>query len=311
MLRRIVVIVVIGLCAAAACQPSKGQKSGTAVAKGNGIIITADDFKARLDEQSPLIRARYTTLERKKEFLDNLVRFEVLAREAERQGLANDPDVQLTLKKIMVQKLVQKSVQAPAGSAPAIADADLQRYFDEHKDDYVRPRKVRVAAVALLAPQGSPDRAKKAALAKKALAKLKAEDKKNALAFAAIVQEFSDDPATKGAAGDLQFKSKEELERDYSMQLADAAFLLKPGETSGVVESAHGFYILKLTGEQPELNRTFDQVKAQIVTRLSREMKTKEFDERMKRLREQASVTVDEKALDAVQVQAAPATPAP
>jgi peptidyl-prolyl cis-trans isomerase C len=308
MLRR---IVVIGLCVAAACQPSKGQKSGTAVAKGNGIIITADEVKARLDEQPPSIRARYTTLDRKKEFLDNLVRFEVLAREAERQGLANDPDVQLTLKKIMVQKLMQKRVQEPTGGARAIADADLQKYFEDHEGDYIRPRKVRVAVVALLAPQGSPDRAKKAALAKKALTKLKAEEKKNALAFAAIVQEFSDDPATKGAAGDLQFKSKEELERGYSKQLADAAFSLKPGETSRVVESAQGFYILKFMGEQPELNRTFDQVKAQIATRLSREMKTKESEEWQKRLREQAGVTVDEKALDAVQVQTAPAAPAP
>jgi peptidyl-prolyl cis-trans isomerase C len=106
-------ILVLGLCAAAlACSQQSGpKKTGPAVAKGNGITITADEFKARLDEQSPFIRARYSTLERKKEFLDNLIRFEVLAKEAERQGLAKDPDVQMTLKKIMVQKLVQKSFQ--------------------------------------------------------------------------------------------------------------------------------------------------------------------------------------------------------
>ena len=95
MIRR---IVVIGLCAAAlACSQQKGKKSGPVVAKGNGISITADEFKARLDEQSPFIRARYTTLDRKKEFLDSLIRFEVLAREAEKQGLAKDPDVYLFL----------------------------------------------------------------------------------------------------------------------------------------------------------------------------------------------------------------------
>ena len=87
MLRR---FLVIGLCAlAVACQSQKDKKSGSGpvVAKGTGVTITADEFKARLDEQSPFIRARYSTLERKKEFLDNLVRFEVLAREAEKQGL--------------------------------------------------------------------------------------------------------------------------------------------------------------------------------------------------------------------------------
>jgi peptidyl-prolyl cis-trans isomerase C len=305
MLRR---IVLIGLCAAAACSPQSGQqkKSGPAVAKGNGITVTVDEFKARLDEQSPFIRARYSTLERKKEFLDNLIRFEVLAREAERQGLANDPDVQLTLKKIMVQKLVQKNFQDAPGTQPDLPEAELQKYYDQHRDEYQRPRKVRVAAVVLSAPTGSPERAKKLALAKKALAKLKTEEKKNTLAFAQIVTEFSDDPATKASAGDLQFKTHEELERGYSKQLADTAFQLKPGETSGVVESGQGFYIAKYTGEQPELNRSFDQAKPQIANKLQREKKTKEFDAWLKKLREQARVQVDEKALEGVEVPAAP-----
>ncbi len=301
MVRRTLLIALVSV--SAACSKQGGPKKGPVIARGSGITITADDFKARLDEQSPFIRARYSTLDRKKEFLDNLVRFEVLAHEAQKQGLQNDPDVKNTLKKIMVQKLVQKNFQDTSGAA-AIPDADLQKYYDDHKDDYVRPKKVRVAAVVLTAPAGSPDRAKKLATARKALAKLKAEEKKNALAFAQIVTEFSEDPASKPMAGDLQFRSREELERTHSKAIADAAFALKPGETSGVIEAPQGLYILKYTGEQPEMSRTLDQAKAQIATRLQREKKTKEFDEWLKRLKEQAKVTVDEKALDAIQVQA-------
>ncbi|HEY6098783.1 MAG TPA: peptidylprolyl isomerase, partial [Anaeromyxobacter sp.] len=158
-------ILAVGLCAAAiACSPQKApsKKSSAVVAKGKGITITADEFKARLDEQSPFIRARYSSLDRKKEFLDNLIRFEVLAKEAERQGLNKDPDVQSTLKKIMVQKLVQKNFQDTGGTAD-VPEAELQKYFDDHKDEYNRPRRVRVAAVVWNAPQGSPDRAKKLA----------------------------------------------------------------------------------------------------------------------------------------------------
>ena len=76
------------------------------------------------------------------------------------------------------------------------------------------------------------------------------------------------------------------------------------GESSGIVESPTGLYLLKFTGEQPEVNRTFDQVKAQIAMKLSRERKTKEFDEWLKALKEKAKVTVDEKALEAVEVAA-------
>jgi peptidyl-prolyl cis-trans isomerase C len=301
---------VIGLCAAAlACSQQKGKK-GPVVAKGNGITITADEFKARLDEQSPFIRARYTTLDRKKEFLDSLIRFEVLAREAQKQGLDKDPDVQNTLKKIMVQKLVQKNFQ-DQGNPTDVAEADLQKYYDAHKDEYVRAKRVRVAAVVWNAPAGSPDRAKKLALAQKALAKLKTEEKKNTLAFAQVVAEFSEDPASKGVAGDLQFKTEEELEKGYSKDVAAAAFKLKPGETTGVLQAPQGLYILKYTGEQPEMNRTFDQVKPQIANKLHREKKTKEFDEWLKNLREQAKVAVDDKTLEAVEVQASPPMAAP
>ncbi len=297
----------IGLCAfAAACQPSGGpRKTGPAVARGSGFTITADEFKARLDEQSPFIRARYSSLERKKEFLDNLIRFEVLAREAERQGLRNDPDMQLTLKRLMVQKLVQKTVQSEASPAE-IPPAEVQKYYEDHRDEYNRPKKVRLAAVIFTAAQGSPERAKKAAAARKALQKLRAEEKRNSLVFAQVVSEFSDDLASKATAGDLQFKSKAELEKAYSKQVADSAFTLKPGETSGVLEAPQGLFILKQTGEQPEMVRTFDQAKAQIEVRLRNMKKTKDLDDWYKRLREQARVSIDEKTLDAVQVPPAP-----
>jgi peptidyl-prolyl cis-trans isomerase C len=300
-------LLVLGLCAlAVACSSKSDKKSGKAVASGAGFTITSDEFKARLDEQSPFIRARYSTLDRKKEFLENLIRQEVLAVEAERQGLDKDPEVRATLRKIMVQKLVQRKFQTDASAQPEVPEADLQKYYDEHRAEYVRPRKVRVHAVVFNAPAGSPERAKDLALAKKALAKVRAEEKKNPLVFAQVVAEYSEDQASKAAAGDLQFRTHEELEKAYSRPLADAAFALKPGTISGLVESPTGLYLLKFTGEQPEVNRAFDQVKTQIANKLAREKKTKEFDEWLKGLKDKAKIEVDEKALEAVQVAAAP-----
>jgi peptidyl-prolyl cis-trans isomerase C len=307
MVRRILLVTVTA--ALAACGNSGPKKSGPAVASGQGITITADEFKARLDEQSPFIRARYSTLERKKEFLDNLIRFEVLAKEAERQGLDKDPEVQLTLRKIMVQKLVQRSFQDP-GAQKELPDAELQKYYDEHKDEFNRPRKVRLSAIVFNAPAGTPDRARKVALARKALAKVKAEEKKNPMAFQQAVTEFTEDAASKGVAGDLGFKSAEELEKSFGKEVAQAAFSLKAGEISGVVEGAQGIYLVRVGGVQEELARSFDQVKAQINQKLQRERRTKEFDELVKRLRDEAKVTVDDKALEAI-VVAAPSPPPP
>ncbi len=306
MIPRILLVAVTATLAA--CGNSGPKKSGPAVASGKDITITADEFKARLDEQSPFIRARYNTLERKKEFLDNLVRFEVLAEEAKRQKLDQDPEVQLTLRKIMVQKLVQKSFQDPA-AAKELPEADLRKYYDEHKDEFVRARKARLSAMVLNAPAGSPDRAKKVAVARKALAKVKAEEKKNPLVFQQAVGEFTEDAASKGVSGDLGFKSADELEKSFGKELASAAFTLKAGEVSGVIEGTQGVYLIRVAGLQEELSRSFDQVKAQIGQKLSRERRTKEFDDLVKKLREEAKVVIDEKALEAVVVSAPPSGP--
>jgi peptidyl-prolyl cis-trans isomerase C len=308
MLRRIALFGLAALAAAGCQSQSAPKKSGPVIAKGSGFTITADEFKARLDEQSPFIRARYSSLERKKEFLDNLVRFEVLAREAEKSGLAADPDVQLTLKKIMVQKLVQKKFQDQSKATP-IPDEGLQKYYDEHKSEYHRPRRMRAAIVVFDAPQGSPERGKKLAAARKALAALKAEEKKTPLAFTKIVNEYSEDAASKAASGDLGFKTQEELAQAHSKELAQAVFAMKQGETSGVIEVPRGLYLVKVTAQQEELNRPFEQVKGQIQNKLARELKTKEFDAWLKKLKEDAAVTVDDKALEAVEVAAAPPGP--
>lgn len=320
MLRRLAVIGLAAL-AVAACKKSSpsADKSGPVIAKGDGFTITAGEFKARLDEQSPFMRGRYNTLDRKKEFLDNLVRFELLAREAEKQGFRDDPDIQQTLRKIMVQRLVQKRFNDPA-AASAVPDADVQKYYDEHAAEFHRPKRVRAAVIVLQAPAGTPDRTKKLAAARKALASLQApavdakqpapkkqpasvaEKAPPLQAFNKLVSELSEDAASKAAGGDIGLKTADEIEKAYAKELAQAVFALKQGEVSGVIESPQALYIAKVTLVQEEVNRTLEQVKPQIVARLSREKKAKEFDEWVKKLKDQATVKVDDKALEAIEV---------
>ena len=69
------------------------------VAKVGDEVITADEVKKRLDETSPFLRARYNTLDKKKEFVENLIRNELLAQEAKRQGLDQSPAVKEQMKR--------------------------------------------------------------------------------------------------------------------------------------------------------------------------------------------------------------------
>src|SRR5437763_16321060 len=108
----------------------------------------------------------------------------------------------------------------------------------------------------------------------------------------------SKDPLSAPMGGDLRFLSRDELAKSYSPELADAAFALKnPGDLSDPVETPAGIDLVKLQVKTVALNRTFDESKESIRGRIARERRSKEYDDFVKKLRENANVSIDEAEL--------------
>lgn len=294
-------LVVVATAGAFGCSKAPA-KPGPLVAKGKDMAVTVGEFKARLDEQSPAVRARYATLDRKKEFLENLIRFELLAAEARRRKLDQDPEVQAAIQRLLVQKLVRAALDEKGGSGAA-SEAEARAHYDAHLAEFVRPERVRVSLLLLRAEPGSPIRAAKVAELKKRLAQLKVDEQRSPLAFGNLARDLSDDAASRAAGGDLGFRSREELERQYAAPVAEAAFALKDiGALSGVVEGPAGIYLIKLGGRQAASSTAFEETKGQLMARLGREQRTKEFDEFVKTLRMDADVQVVDAELEKVAI---------
>ena len=300
------------LCATlalAACH--KGEKSGPVVAEVGDEKITADEVRQRLNETSPFLRARYNTVERKKEFLENMVRNELLAQEAIRQGYDKSPAVREQTKRAMIQELIKHQLDSKLAGTD-IPEEELKKFYDAHLDDFVKPERARVFHILLPAK----DARERAEAKKKAAALLKdidAREKKgevNAFQGAAIKE--SKDAPSAPLGGDLRFLSKDELTRAYNAELANAAFELKnPGDKTQPFDTPAGVELVKLQVKTVAMNRSFEESKEPIRQRMARERRSRDYDEWVKKLRENTKVAIHEQELEKVQVDAAPSPQQP
>jgi len=266
------------------------------LAKVDGTTISLGEFADRINQQSPYLRARYNSPERRREFLDNLVRFELLAQEAERRGYGNDAEVQRTLKQVMIQRLMKQDFEDKV-KVESISDEDMRKYYDEHREEYHKPEQVRASIILV------KDRAKAERLLREILAK-----SGDARFFRQTAQEQSEDAETKARGGDLRYFSRPAERRadepTVPAEVANAAFeLANVGDVSGnLVKAGGGNYIVKLTGKRKALDRTFDEVRRTIQNRLWRERRQAEIERFVEDLRKQANVRIHEDVLGQIQV---------
>ena len=298
---RLASVLCIALAAAPACK--KSEKSGPAVARVGDEVITADEVRQRLNETSPFLRARYSTIERKKEFLENMVRNELLAQEAIRQGYDKSPAVREQMKRAMIQELIKKQLDAKL-SGSDIPDEELKKFYEAHIDEFVKPERARVLHIFLPATDAK-QRAEARKHAGALLKEIDAREKKGEVnAFQSVAMKESKDALSAPMGGDLRFLSKDELAKAYNPELANAAFELKnPGDKAGPLDTPAGVELVKLQVKTVALSRTVDESKESIRQRMARERRSRDYDEWVKKLREGTKVTIYEQELEKIQVE--------
>jgi peptidyl-prolyl cis-trans isomerase C len=298
----------LAIAAAAGCKGKAEDKTGPVVATVGNDTITADELRRRFDEVSPFLRGRYNTVERKKEFLENLIRNDLLAQEAARRGLDKSPQVREQTKRAMVQELLRQQLDERL-SGTDISDDELKKFYDAHLEDFVKPERARAFRILLAADKGD---AKGRAAAKKQAQALRKEidertKKGDVNAFQAAAMKHSQDKSSASLGGDLRFLSRDELAKTFSPELAEAVFSLKnPGDEAGPIETAQGIELVRLQVRTVAFERKFEEAKDSIRGRMSRERRSREYDEFVRKLRESGSVKIDEVELAKVSSGAEP-----
>ncbi len=261
--------------------------------------ITAEQFQRRLAEQPEFVRARYGTLERKKEFLDGMIRQELLLQEAHHRKLDDDPEVRALVEKVLVQRLVQ---QATGSVEPT--EAEALAFYESHQTDFVRPGRVRVAHYFVDARRGEAKREGARTEAQRVVTRLKTlAEPALSVAFREEVRKGSADAQSKALDGDLGLRTHDELQQQWGPEVATAADALKMvGELSPLVESDKGFHVLQLMGRQPALNTTFEEARPKIAARLQSELRGKALEQLVDGLKKSVKVEIRDEELQRLQV---------
>jgi peptidyl-prolyl cis-trans isomerase C len=266
----------------------------SAIARVDDQVITVGDIERQINRQPPFVRARYATMERKKELLHELVRLELMAKEAQRRGYDRDPEIVESLKRQMVNALVSRDFDAKPKTGD-VSSADIERYYLEHRAEFVQGDEVRVSQIVV------KDRLQAIRLTAAAKA---IRDGGPAL-FQSLVTKHSQDEESRQRMGDLGFFGR--ASGRYPKPLVDAALSLQQlNEVAGPVETPKGFHILRLTGRRSGFTRPLSEVSRLIESRLHRENREKRIADWTEGLRKQARVELFEGRLEDVKVAPPP-----
>lgn len=202
------------------------------LSKGKELGITGEtELINRLNE----IRKQY-----------NLNSLEDLEKAAKEQGVSYEDFKQNIRNGIVTQDVMRQEV----GNRIQITPGEVERYYEEHKQDYTAPESVSLSEI--LISTGNDETADPA---KVAAGQAKANDVETKLQaggdFSQLARSFSDGP-TASSGGDLgQFKRGA-----LAKVLEDKVFPLKAGGFTEPIQTKQGFIILKVTahnagGPQP------------------------------------------------------------
>jgi peptidyl-prolyl cis-trans isomerase C len=239
-------LVLLAACGERGAKDQAPQPGDKAVAKVDGKTVWASDVKREavaqglIGEGEPLDAS--SDLFRKT--MDQVVDQKLLAAEAVKLKLADDPEVLRRVAAARERILADAVVQNVVSSA--VSDTAVRGLYAEQQKLAKQSEEIRARQI-VLANQADADAVKKLLAA--------------GASFEALAMERSIDAATRFNGGDLGYFTTDVMPEAYDAALKPA----KPGEVVGPVQVEGGWALVKVEDRRPEKPITLDAARPQIV----------------------------------------------
>jgi peptidyl-prolyl cis-trans isomerase C len=335
---------------AAPAAPPAPPKPDQVVASVNGTNIMDSQVQQRIDvrykpilaklaEQSPQLAAQQEAMLRRN-ITNDLVTEVLLDEEVKQAGIQVSPE-ELTAEMTkqlaaqqppMTVEQYQKVVEAQGGDFPAmkgfllqnmkyhklleskfagtltVTEADAKKFYEENPAQFQTAEQVRASHILISTqatdPNADPNQVK---LQAKQKAEALLQKVKSGEDFAALAKENSSCPS-KEQGGDLGTFPRGQMVKPFE----DAAFSLKVGEISNLVETQFGYHIIKVTEHQDPNQVPFEKAQGNITEQLTQQKRGEAVRKYIETLRQGAKITFAADAAPAPAPTPAPAVaPAP
>jgi peptidyl-prolyl cis-trans isomerase D len=138
----------------------------------------------------------------------------------------------------------------------SISSKEIENYYQTNLEKFRQPKKVKVRHILIKADPKDPEAV---AVAKKKAESIREEALKGK-DFAQLAKQYSEDTGTKDKGGELGFITPGQVVPEFEK----AAFSLKPGGISEVIQTPYGFHILKVEEVVEAKTEPLEKAKGQI-----------------------------------------------
>jgi parvulin-like peptidyl-prolyl isomerase len=221
--------------------------------------ITFEEVNSNLDALPVFVRMRYQASERRLEFLEAYIEYQVLALAAVSEGYASDPLVVDALKKDMVQRYVRDNVDLKLRTAD-ISDDVIFEYYSANPWEFHRPAQNQVSRILV------KDAITASKVAFRARSLVDAASGDPIQVFAGLVKANSQDPDAAVTGGDIGFypHAGNSVPAVPPKVAAAAASMELIHSVAGPIQDEDGFSVLFLAAKRPAVEKTLDEARTEI-----------------------------------------------
>ena len=311
----VMVLTLLGTSVFAFAEDKKEPENKVAVV--NGVTISQGEFNRELDffvrrtapDGQPIPDAQMTQM--KQDVLDSLIDRELLYQESKKKGIQinseavddqlkniqhrypNKDDFKKLLKEMGMSEsdvkaqiergmAIQALIDKEVAEKIKISDEESKSFYDNNPQFFEQPEQVKASHILIKVAADAPETQK--AEARKKIESVQ-QKMKQGEDFADLAKTYSEGPSGP-RGGDLGYFRRGQMVKPFE----EAAFSLKPNETSEIVETRFGYHLIKVDDKKPAKTMTYAEVKDRLNEHLKKQKADSESDAYIETLRKGAKI---------------------